>query len=219
VKINGESKELPFEVTMNGKMVSLTTELVDGSKISFREINQLGELLEYWKAEQIVKNINITLIIDGETQNIILSLLEIKRNGQEINLYETLQPEDEVTINERAFPYTVKDILDFKNISKVSTHDLQISVNGKKLQFSGTQLEIKINDQIVDITQTVNDGDIIEINSKEKEDPILVDIFPKIDFAINPPPNKTRLEMLINGKEAEYTTPLKNGDKITLQWK
>lgn len=74
------------------------------------------------------------------------------------------------------------------------------TVNGKVLQ----NLNVLVNDELVTL--------------KGKPDYIYVDVFEFIEFDLSRPQGKS-VETLINGRKAQYTEPLQNGDKLEIFWK
>ncbi len=74
------------------------------------------------------------------------------------------------------------------------------TVNGKVLQI----LNVLVNNELVTL--------------KGKPDYIYVDVFEFIEFDLSRPQGKS-VETLINGRKAQYTEPLQNGDKLEIFWK
>lgn len=56
------------------------------------------------------------------------------------------------------------------------------------------------------------------VTLKGKPDYIYVDVFQYIDFDLSRPQGKS-VETLINGRKAQYTEPLSNGDRLDIFWK
>lgn len=74
------------------------------------------------------------------------------------------------------------------------------NVDGKLLQV----LHVIVNDELVTL--------------KGKPDYIYVDVFEYIEFDLSRPQGKS-VETLINGRKAQYTEPLSNGDRLEIFWK
>lgn len=74
------------------------------------------------------------------------------------------------------------------------------NVDGKLLQI----LHVIVNDELVTL--------------KGKPDYIYVDVFEFIEFDLSRPQGKS-VETLINGRKAQYTEPLSNGDRLEIFWK
>lgn len=74
------------------------------------------------------------------------------------------------------------------------------NVNGKMLQC----IHVIVNDELVEL--------------KGKPDYIYVDVFEFISFDLSKPQG-TSVETRINGRNAQYTEPLSNGDRLEIFWK
>ncbi|MBC7325753.1 MAG: rod shape-determining protein [Moorella sp. (in: Bacteria)] len=98
---------------------------------------------------------------------------------------------------------------------------------------SGTVL---LNGQRVKLEAPVKDGDNLATgmdNSKainitlngrgitlkvQATSVLFADIFNYLDFPSTPPPGRKKLVMEVNGRPAEFTTPLAEGDQVALRW-
>lgn len=220
VKVNGQKKEIPLEVTIDGNICNNPdTELHDGNKIFIRECRQVGELLEYWNLVDLTTVVNFELIINGTKQKVNYHPFEITLNGNSVTLFDKLQPGDEISLLiKENNPCTVSIILE-KYLKLDNNLDIKVLVNEKPVILSKTDLEIFINGQTGKPDDLVREKDILEVNYRNNKEPILIDIFPKIDFSTTPPPGFSTLEITLNGHPAEYTNPLKEGDNIKLVWK
>jgi len=219
VTVNGEVKELPFEITINGIPQSPDAELHDGDKIIVRELNQLGELLDYWGIVQLRESCIFNIIINGKKQKITSYPFEISRAGKVLSLFDKLNAGDEIILsNKNDCQCTVSEILK-KHLELDKIEEITVKVNEQIVKLSGRDLEIKINNLPAKPDALINCGDTLEVNYGKPKEPILVDIFSKIDFSLTPPPGKSNLDILLNDTHAEYTSVLKNGDNIKLTWK
>ena len=135
---------------------------------------------------------------------------DIKINGVQVKDNPMLNEGDRVEFLE------IKTIEDFlKYIDKDIPID-HILINGKKADKDAI---LNAYDEITTIqNKTIRLGingeeTTIEYNKKEF---IFVDIFDYIDFDLTKP--KGKLILKINGKDAEYMEPLKDGDIIQVFW-
>lgn len=80
----------------------------------------------------------------------------------------------------------------------------------------GDTLTTEIKKESTDITITLN-GQKSVIRSKSRN-VMFADIFNCYDFPSTPPPGMKKLFMEINGRQAEFTTPLCDGDNVALRW-
>ena len=73
-----------------------------------------------------------------------------------------------------------------------------------------------VNGKVLQILNVLVNGDLVTL--KGKPDYIYVDVFEFIEFDLSKPQGKS-VETLINGRKAQYTEPLQNGDKLEIFWK
>jgi hypothetical protein len=107
---------------------------------------------------------------------------------------------------------TVGDILP----DEVS-HTFEVFVNGKRVVLRSNQ--IWVNDEPADFKTLVKSGDKIEyVLAQRAFRPILIDVFKEIEFSSQPPIGKSKLLLMVNNEEKEYTYELQRGDKIQFTW-
>ena len=73
-----------------------------------------------------------------------------------------------------------------------------------------------INGALVQTVYVVVNDEVVEMTGKP--DYIYVDVFQFIEFDLSKPQG-TSVETLINGRKAQYTEPLSNGDRLDIFWK
>ena len=73
-----------------------------------------------------------------------------------------------------------------------------------------------VNGKVMQILHVVVNNELVTL--KGKPDYIYVDVFEFIEFDLSRPQGKM-VETLINGRKAQYTEPLENGDKLEIFWK
>lgn len=116
-------------------------------------------------------------------------------NGQEVNpkldLMEELLPEDIIRIEEAVVNLEVEQQTAFAGDS------------GKAAAVAEEQTRVYVNEEEIFFP---------------RNNLILTDVFTKISFSLLPPGSGARLEMKVNGCQAEFTTPLKSGDRVILEW-
>lgn len=85
----------------------------------------------------------------------------------------------------------------------------------KNIQVPPAKTE-NVNGALVQTLYVVVNDEVVEMTGKP--DYIYVDIFQFIDFDLSKPQG-TAVETLINGRNAQYTEPLSNGDRLDIFWK
>ncbi len=74
----------------------------------------------------------------------------------------------------------------------------------------------QVNGALVQTLYVVVNDEVVEMTGKA--DYIYVDVFQFIQFDLSKPQG-TAVETLINGRKAQYTEPLSNGDRLEIFWK
>lgn len=219
IKLNDQPQELPLEIIVNGIPQPLDTELQEGDKVYLREYNQVGELLEYWKLVEYQGITNFTLVLNGLKKEISHYPFEIIRDGRALTLFDQLEHGDEVSLQAKENKeLMVSEVLSghLKLVEKAYT---MVSVNEEEVQLQNFTCEVKINGSPKELTALIQAKDLVEVDYQYTAQPILIDVFPQINFTATPPPGHTNLEILLNGQAADYTAPLEDGDKIQLNWR
>ncbi len=205
--VNGMQYSLYPKVMADGKEVELEEEIWEGCKIEIEEGKQIGMIL----TEMGIIDENKAIWVNK--RKIPLSdLATIKNNGKKARRNDVVVAGDEVTC-EQPVEYKVEDFLPFH-----VEQSIEVSVNGETICMSSHQ--VLVNEKPAGAQTVIHSGDAIEYKLGGREfQPILVDVFNKIDFNPTPPEGCSKLVLSINGEEAEYTRPLKNGDEISIGWK
>ncbi|MDN5362182.1 MAG: hypothetical protein PWP70_1229 [Moorella sp. (in: firmicutes)] len=96
-----------------------------------------------------------------------------------------------------------------------------ILLNGQQVR---PEAPIQNGDNLVTGTGAIGRSINITLNGRpatlkvQAADVLFTDVFNYLDFPASPPPGRKTLVMEINGRPAEFTTPLAEGDAVTLRW-
>lgn len=218
IMINGKLRRIPYEVIMDGKVVDINDLVQNDSRIYFREITQVGELLAYKELVGEIKINKINIIFNGQEQTFSFPAVIIEQNGKSLNLYDEFSLTDNLLIKEKDRIINVKEILSRYNIPK-RKKEIQLTINDEINYIDMNEIQLKINGKVINEEYILKDGDTLVIDYFTRDNLILVDILPIIDFSVIPPAGKTSLDIFVNNTVAGFTTPLKNNDNIKLIWK
>ncbi|MDR1205471.1 MAG: pilus assembly protein PilM [Peptococcaceae bacterium] len=212
---------IPMQCTLNDDVpIPLSVELrdeygpvesdrmiVDGGKYTLESKETVRDVLVRQNMEAYLGFV----LVNGENYALEKKAI-IRKNGTESAMDEALLPGDHIFYG----PPEVLTVRDFMTAEYPAP--LEVTVNGEKIVFNDVQ--IRVNGQDAGREATVKAGDILEFHhGKKGYEPILVDIFTKVNFDHkNPPPDKNQLVFLVNGEEKQYTYVLQPGDNIILGW-
>lgn len=224
VTVNGELKIIkggrgkPAVIKVNGCEVTIDTPVKHNDAIEFIEAEN-GQDASGHVSDVIPPILPLHLSINGNP-SVIMPVITM--NDKVVAYEEEL--EDNARLVYR-LPRTLAEILELHGYSQAQE-----------------EFHIYVNERLVDPMTEINDGDeivlekaplsgeavpdevtVVYVNSQRVEIPrgevILTDILTRVNFPLTPPLSKTRLDMRVNGIAAEFTTPLKYGDDVTLDWK
>ena len=194
----------PAKIYVNNKIGSLSTPLNDGDSLKIVEGSKGEKIIPY-----LYDCIPKEKVVNFNNRKYDL-IKDIKINGIQVKDNPMLKEGDRIEFLE------IKTIADFlKYIDKDIPVD-RILINGKK---ADKNTILNANDEIIIIpNRTIK----LNINGEEriieynKKDFIFVDIFDHIDFDLTK--SKGKLVLKVNGRDAEYMEPLKDGDVIQVFW-
>ena len=204
--VNGQIVDLNPSIRVGATTMSLDDQIKDGCKAQVTTNLNVGEIIE----KLGIMNVSQTIIYNKK----IIPLADravLKKNGVLTNLKEPVAPGDHI-ICEPPKDLTVADFL-----PKEEAVPVVIYINGHKAVLNRSL--IWVNKVPAERKTAVKAGDSIEYKpGKLDYKPILVEIFNEINFSPNPPAGRTKLLLLVNGEEKEYTYVLQEGDKIQINW-
>ncbi|MDK2986018.1 MAG: hypothetical protein PWQ96_1661 [Clostridia bacterium] len=224
IEVNGKVKLIPgekakvAEILINNKPAYLDSFVKQGDKIKFKPARQ-GKPANLSVADIIPGDLNKEIIFNGDKIKI---QPKIYVNGK--MALSTLKLEDNDSVNWQEIN-TVEDLLNFckydiSTVNKILVNNQNASLDAKINDGDIISLIDKNTDKNNEIEQLK--GINIKVNGKEVwlpgESFILTDIFSVYNFSTTPPPDKKKLFMQVNGNDATFVTPLKDGDQVTLNW-
>lgn len=196
------------------------------------DAEKLVSQLQYEKAENaladMIKAATSGTLLKQESQDDIV----VKKSSKE--LYGSLQKnlnrlKEGTPVTElRKEAYAQENLQKAQNIQQAESLKREENVkqeesvkqeeNGskeKQLEIPPMQTE-SVDGKLHQILHVVVNGELITL--KGKTDYMYVDVFDLISFDLSKPQGKY-VETLINGRKAQYTEPLSNGDKLEIYWK
>lgn len=191
VKINVNSRiiEFPKKAVVNGKLQDIFYKVCEGDDINVNN---------YYTVSQIAEFLDVS--IDGD----------IKVNsvpaGPETKVYEDFNLDFKVGVSE------IKTSAESENADDVS-------LDGSAGIETGSYDELPDDDgaaSVADLSITViANGRPYTLSGKQQY--VFVDIFDKLDFDLKAS-NGRNIVTLLNGRDAQYLEPLKDGDVIEVRW-
>ncbi|MCG0277844.1 MAG: rod shape-determining protein [Thermanaeromonas sp.] len=200
----------PGKILVNGEPASLDVFVQGGDKIEFIP-GEKGEDARVVVGDLVPPLKNKTIIYNG--RKITLEPL-ILLNGCAVSREAEVYDRSKIEFNPLE---TVADVLNYLG----EPGNEPVFLNGERVRpealvKDGDVLDTGAKAGTRKIKITLN-GKEIELMVKTSQ-VIFADLFTYLEIGTTPPQGKKTLRMEVNGQPAEFTTPLKEGDRVTLEW-
>ncbi|WP_199241761.1 rod shape-determining protein [Desulfosporosinus sp. Sb-LF] len=199
---NGQREKYATQVFVNHQLVSETDQILDGYKITYIPNDDLTNLLKQ-KGFDSKKNEELLIRINGETRSLDLKH-EILVNGSGVEGNCIIREGDSIEVRTRQI--TVGEL-------KLQPRPMIFSVNGVALEYPPQETIILFRGRPVSEDLLLKDGMDLRVDGY-KQMPILSDLLPYVKFPDELVPGSS-LKLRVNGQEAEFTTVLHPGDRLT----
>ena len=215
VSVNSTSYRLPPFIRINGKLAVEDSILKDKDKLELTPCTKVKDIIDLLELNpqvkgQVVEEYFFTL--NNAKRFFAAPAFSLLLNGKTTELYSSISNGDRLEIKEGAPSVRVRDLL-----GEVSSEEMQVIVNGKKIEFPDQSVEVLINGSVGTVDTAVILGDEVTVNLK-KNSLIIADILKEIAFdKVTPPPN-SKLVLRINEAEAQFTSQVSNGDSLEILW-
>lgn len=196
VNVNRKTLMINPVFKMNGKLVSFNEEIVDNALIEYFLPNTVVEIMKslgYKLPDDKQEEEQYTIFVNER----IAKLSTVVEDGDDIVIEENGTLTRFGDLSQELIVEPEHEVID------EAGEDLTETVISQETVLPRESTTVHVNDEIVTIP---------------RRDIIFADILTRISFSLRPPESGMRLEMKVNGVGAEFTTPLKHGDIITLDW-
>lgn len=190
---------------VEGQRIEPGSEVVDGWKIQYDTNQTLGDLLKQLKHP--VENPQILHYkVNGQEKEYRINR-EILINGKSVEESYIIQPQDEIEIKESQL--RIADL-------SLKTDPMTFTINGEEIVYPVQEMKIYSRGQKLKLEDFLLDGMEIRTEGYERL-PILSDILPYVTLS-EPSGTGETLRIRVNGQPGEFTTVLRNGDRIDIGW-
>jgi cell division protein FtsA len=214
VRLGGADRELPPIVTVNGSQAPLSTPLRDNDQVIARNRSAAADLIEYLGYGTATEPEELLVTVQGQQRRFVRSRVTVRLNGIPVGPEARLF--DGVSVEVAASPpLTVRDAA---GAEREEGKGLRVMVNGRSVELKGSSTLCYRNGKPVPPDEPLCDGDNIEIVTIPDRPPIFAELLVSLGVEPVPPAGKNRLRMTLNGRPAEFASPLQEGDRAEVTW-
>ncbi|ETA67231.1 actin-like ATPase involved in cell division [Methanolobus tindarius DSM 2278] len=214
INVNYNEIEIGPFVTINGKKASFEETIPDRADIKIRAPN-LEDVLEMEFGQDELEKISV--VINNTVQYFDRINYTFKLNGNSVDRDKLSQhpvnDNDIILIDKSKFDYRIENILSKPEESK----KISVLLNGNEIVFDGSMPQITLNGKRASLSDKIDDGDNIKLKLGDDADPILSDLFEFMDIKKEELVGK-RMRLLVNNVPARFTTPLRDGNNVTIEF-
>ncbi|MCX7780379.1 MAG: rod shape-determining protein [Negativicutes bacterium] len=208
VSINGKNAVIAPIITVNGTPAATETLLQDRDQIVCRLPETLGEVLTAAGCKD--EPVTLSYIVNGSERSYTV-WPQYLVNGKAATAKSPVAANDSIAFAPGIFP-TAGEIVGF---AEQPAEVIKVDFNGTTCTVPVCRLALTVNGQPAALSDTVLNGGVIEYNLY-KIQPTVSDTLLAADFDPRALPPGSRVDILLNGVAAEYTSPVKNGDRLKL---
>ncbi|MGE5391091.1 MAG: cell division FtsA domain-containing protein [Deltaproteobacteria bacterium] len=208
--VNGEKTDMQPVVMINGRRSEPDEEIPDRAKIDYKSVNSLQNiLLRAGVGEQWLEKRQYRYFLDDREMFVQWSPLEVTVNGIKADINDKVENGAEIVYSTGRLYPSISDLL-----GENEQVDLVVTVNGDQVRLKGKGAGITMNGQRVSRHEPIEEGARLYLDRGQGL-AILSDIFQIIEMK---PVLSGRLLIKVDGEPAGFTTPIRNGSVIELNW-
>ncbi len=208
--VDGKMYEFYPDVYVDGKKLPLKAPLYDRAKVEIVQVSKVEEVLK--KAGVLPFPYEIRVSINGEEKTLPLWSGRVLLNGVEVGLDAKVRDGDRIDLLDlREVSYKVRDLISVAPPKKVKVY-----VNNKPIDVSWGETTVLIDGKPASLEDTVYNGAKIEVRESIGNGPILSHVFRVFPVEEILREKRGYIRMKVNGEEAGFTTPIKDGDRIEI---
>ncbi len=196
------------ELTVNGKAAAAGTRLADRDRIVCRRPVTLGEVMA--AAGRPVEPQEYHYIVNGSERTVVRRP-ELTLNGVRCGEEAAVTGNDVIATAEAGAP-TLGELVGLDEATEAA---LTVLFNGDSCRIPLRRCSFTVAGKPAKAADVARPGSYIDFASYELQ-PMVSDVLLAAAFDPHSLPPGSRVDVLVNGKTAEFTTPVKNGDKVEL---
>lgn len=211
VQVNGSWRRLAPPVYRNGQLLPAGAALHDRDKLRVLKTMPLFRVLEQLNLAEELDGGSIKVRVNGAQQEVPHGAKAIMVNGQAAVRDSPVHDGD---IIETSFAGVYPTV---GCLTEARPEQIRLQVNGAPLLVPVREIFFTKNGRNVPADSLLSDGDQVEIRVVAYEATV-AEILNLIEWQSTPPSGVNRLVLRINGRDAQFTTVVRDGDKFEARW-
>jgi cell division protein FtsA len=193
-------------ITVNGKQAAATAKLADRDQVVCRQPGTLAEVLAL--AGRPTDSLEYRYIVNGNERTFV-RWPEYMLNGVRCG------PAAQVTDNDiiATLPVVTPTLAELLGLDEEAEEAYIVLFNGGKCRVPLRRWSFTVAGKPAAAADTVRPGSYVDYSCYEIQ-PMVSDVLLAAEFDPRSLPPGSRVGILVNGEAAEFTTPVKNGDKV-----
>jgi len=208
IYINGEEKQLAAQFLINDKPAVPDQLLTDGDVIKTKQTRTVGEALKTAGYAPTGKKIQYKL---NNTPAQYTVLPELLLNDQPATLSLTIHEGDRLD-------YLMPPEPKLGDVLKISELDAFIVIYFNKAEYKipSATIALEVNGRPATANTIISDGCQVRYERSERKATLVSAALVAVGFEPPPATSRVSVNILVNGKPAEFTNPIKNGDTLDI---
>ena len=208
IYVNGIEKQLAAQFLVNGKAAAADQLLADGDTIQSKKTRSVGEALNAAGYPPTGKKIQYLL---NNTASQYTIVPELRLNDQPATLSITIHEGDHI---EYIMPPEPK-LGDVLNISELDA-SIVIYFNKAEYKIPSATISLEVNGRPATPGTIISEGCKVRYERSERKATLVSAALVAVGFEPPPATSRVVVNILVNGKPAQFTDPIKNGDTLDI---
>ena len=209
LELEGKAYRLAPLITINDKPASPKDKLNDRDQIQWSPVERVDQAFRAAKLTLDPKRFRYSV---NQTERVHSVWPTFTVNGQPAQASSAVHAGDKIRVIEPSIP-TVSEVLGFCN---QDVEPIEVLFNGVHCPVPTRRFSLTLNNAPAELADPAPNGGVIEFNLSAETQPTLADVLLAAEFNPADIPAAGGVTVVVNGKVAEYTACVKNGDKIDI---
>ena len=209
VEIDGKAYRLPPLIQINGVVASAKVTLNDRDQVLWQPPDTVALAFRAAGLPLAPQRFSYTV---NQTERVHSVWPTFLINGQAAESGAAIHPGDKIRLVAPAIP-SIGEVIGFRNSD---VEPIEVLFNGVTCSVPTRRYTLTLNDSPADLDGPAPDGSIVEFILAPETQPTLADVLLAAEFNPADVPAAGGITVVVNGKVAEYTACVKNGDKIDI---